>query len=194
MRRLKEKMVAWVNKKIDNPRKGLWLFILAFSESSFFPIPPDVLLIGILLTKERARAYRYAFITTVSSVAGGVFGYLIGLLLFDTVGAQIVDFYHLQEEVQYIGRVFSDNAFLSILVSAFTPIPYKVFTISAGLFSVPFIPFFIASVVGRGARFYLEAALLKKYGPSVSKFIKKWFDLISIGIILLIVIALIIFK
>lgn len=188
---MKEKMIEWVNSKAENPRKDLWLFVLAFTESSFFPIPPDVLLIGILLTKERVRAYRYAFITSVSSVAGGVFGYLIGLFLFDTIGAHIVSFYHLENEMLYIGKVFSDNAFLSILVSAFTPVPYKVFTISAGLFSIPFIPFFIASVVGRSARFYLEAFLLKRYGAKISKFIKKWFDLISIGIILLIVIALI---
>jgi len=194
MGNIKEKMVEWVNRKVDNPRKDLWLFVLAFTESSFFPIPPDMLLIGILLTKERVRAYRYAFITSISSVAGGVFGYLIGLALFDTVGVHIVSLYHLEDEMSYIAKIFSENAFLSILVSAFTPIPYKLFTISAGLFAVPFVPFFVASVLGRSARFYLEAALLKRYGARVSSFIKKWFDLISIGIILLVILVVVFLK
>ncbi|OHA60184.1 MAG: hypothetical protein A2589_00210 [Candidatus Vogelbacteria bacterium RIFOXYD1_FULL_46_19] len=173
----KEKMRSWANNRADHKQTSWWLALLSFSESSFFLVPPDVFLIGILMTSRRF-AY-YAFITTISSVLGGAFGYLIGIFFFDTIGQTLVDLYGLQDEMAKVGQLFNNNALVAIFLSAFTPIPYKIFTISAGFFHINFIIFMLASLLGRGLRFFLEAYAMKLWGKTVGKMIYHYFNLFT---------------
>ena len=144
----------------------LFLFLVSFAESSFFPLPPDVILVPMVLAN-RKKWFRLALITTVASVMGAVLGYVIGMTLFDVVAEPLIQFYHLEASVQAVEVYFEKGSFLAMLLAAFTPIPFKIFTIAGGLFRVAFLPFVIASVIGRGARFFLEAYLVNKAGHHV---------------------------
>ncbi|MFZ2832023.1 MAG: VTT domain-containing protein, partial [Minisyncoccia bacterium] len=156
---MKESLGAWVVRHAEGKNAKWWLFGISFAESSFFPIPPDVLLVAILMTRERVRAFYYAAITTAGSVLGGLFGYAIGYFLFQTVGVWLVQMYHLEVQIITVQKLFMDNAFFAIFVAAFTPIPYKVFTIAAGLFGISIPTFIIASILGRGGRFFAVATV-----------------------------------
>ena len=144
----------------------LFLFLVSFAESSFFPLPPDVLLVPMVLAN-RKKWFRLALITTIASVLGAIIGYVIGLALFDVVAEPLIRFYHLEEHVQIVGGYFESGAFFAVLLSAFTPIPFKIFTIAGGLFKIAFIPFVIAATIGRGARFFLEAYMVHKAGHHI---------------------------
>jgi membrane protein YqaA with SNARE-associated domain len=172
-----ERIRRWAVVHADEKPTAWWLGALSFSESSFFPIPPDVMLVAIL-TASRRWAY-YALITTAGSVAGGVAGYFIGLFFFDLIGTRIIDFYHLEEQMKTVGDLYAENAFWSIFTAAFTPIPYKVFTISAGFFKIDFLTFVIASVIGRGMRFFVVAYLMKLFGHFMGDLIYKYFNIFS---------------
>ena len=124
------------------------LFGLAFAESSFFPIPPDVLLIAMTIA-DKHKWWFFAGICTLGSVMGGVAGYYIGLTLFETVGQPIIDFYHFQEEFEIVGAKYEQNAILAVFTAAFTPIPYKVFTIAGGVFQIPLGELIIGSLMGK---------------------------------------------
>lgn len=154
---------AWFIGFASRAHADAWLAFFSFAESSFFPIPPDFLLIAILLAHPSRWLYR-AVITTASSVAGGLFGYLIGAVFFDTIGEWIVALYHLEDEMETVGRLFADNAFLAIFTAALTPIPYKVFTIASGFFGISIPIFIIGSILGRGMRFFAVAYLTKRWG------------------------------
>ena len=149
----RDQMRDWVLRHAEGPRARLWLAAFSFTEASFFPIPPDILLIAILLTNG-THWVKYSLITTLSSVAGAVFGYIIGVFFFAVIGEPLIAFYNLQESMAHVGKLFADNAFITILLAAFTPIPFKVFTIAAGLFHIDFFVFIIASLLGRGTRFF----------------------------------------
>lgn len=181
-------LVSWVTSRAGHPRAKWWLFGIAFAESSFFPIPPDVLMAAILLTGERARAFFYARITTIGSVLGGLFGYAIGFFFFQFVGAKLVAFYHLEAQMTVVRELLIDNAFLAIFTAAFTPIPYKVFTIAAGLFGVDILVFVAASILGRGMRFYALAALMRYGGAYMAQILYKYFNAISLVLVALILI------
>jgi len=146
-------LYKWVLHWANTPRGLVALFFLAFAESSFFPIPPDVLLIALCLGRPK-RALFYALICTSASVLGGMFGYLIGHEFWHLSN----DFFlrHIFSEATFfrVQELYQQNAFLSIFVSGFTPIPYKVFTITAGVFDIPFGTFTFASTLGRGLRFF----------------------------------------
>lgn len=185
---IRQKIAEWANKNSDAKKSLWWLSVLSFSESSFFLVPPDVMLIG-LLVKSKRWSY-YALVTTLASVAGGMFGYIIGLFFFDTIGQVLVDFYNLQTEMARVGELFADNAFLAIFVSAFTPIPYKVFTISAGIFKINFLTFVIASILGRGMRFFLVAYLMKLYGEKLGHLAYKYFNFFSLLFGLLVILGI----
>ncbi len=157
-----------------------WLFGISFTESSFFPIPPDVLLVAILMTRERVRAFYYASITTAGSVLGGLFGYAIGYFFFQTVGVWLVSTYGLETQMITVQKLFVDNAFLAIFVAAFTPIPYKVFTIAGGLFGISIPVFIVASVLGRGGRFFAVAVIMRFFGENISRVLYKYFNIISV--------------
>lgn len=182
----KDSLGAWTVRHAEGKNSKWWLFAIAFAESSFFPIPPDVLLIAILMTKERMRAFFYASITTAGSVLGGLLGYAIGYFLFQTVGVWLVVAYHLETEMVTVQKLFSDNAFFAIFVAAFTPIPYKIFTISAGLFMISLPVFLAASILGRGMRFFLVAIIMRFFGEHIKRLFYKYISFISFIVVVII--------
>ncbi len=189
LRRLK----AWVESAAEKPGAAWTLFGIAFAESSFFPIPPDVLLIALAMLIP-VKAFRYALICSVGSVLGGMFGYLIGYEFFDLIGQRIIDLYGIQKQYLYVQELFDQNAFWSIAVAGFTPIPYKVFTIAAGAFNIDFSTFVAASSISRPARFYLVAALFFWFGPTVKPFIDKYFEWLSIAFVVLLFLGFAVVK
>lgn len=175
-----------LNKNVGGPNATKWLSGISFAESSFFPIPPDLYLMPVVV-KNRGRWWYYALITTISSVLGGLFGYFIGWAFFETVGKALVSLYGLQDELVLVGNFFNENAFLSIFTAAFTPIPYKVFTIAAGLFNLNLIVFVIASILGRGIRFFIVAYIMKVFGQKIGEIAFKYFNLGSAVLAIMIV-------
>ena len=169
----------WVLGWADRPG-GVWALAgISFAESSFFPIPPDILLIPLCLSAPR-RALWYASLCTAASVAGGMFGYAIGLLFFDSVGAWIIEVYQLESFFSEVGGWYEQYAGWIVAGAGFTPIPYKVFTIAAGFFRVNFAIFVLASVVGRGGRFFLVAGLLRIFGEPMREFIDRYFNALTV--------------
>lgn len=190
---LKDSLVDLSTKHAEGKNAKWWLFGFAFAESSFFPIPPDVILVAILMTRERARAFFYATITTLGSVLGGLLGYAIGYFFFQTVGVWLVHTYHLEIQIEIVRKLFTENAFFAIFVAAFTPVPYKVFTIAAGLFGVSIPTFIIASILGRGGRFFAVATVMKFFGTHIARGFYRYFNIISLIVASLIGIGLYIF-
>ncbi len=184
LRRLK----AWVESFAQKPGASWSLFILAFVESSFFPIPPDVLLIALAVAVP-AKAFRYAFVCSIGSVLGGMFGYLVGYQFYDVLGRPIIEFYGFQAQYQTVQTLYQENAFSAIAIAGFTPIPYKVFTIAAGAFQVSFSTLVYASALSRPARFFLVAALLYFFGPEIKVFIDKYFEWLSIVFVVLLILG-----
>jgi membrane protein YqaA with SNARE-associated domain len=170
-----QKMRNWALQWIDTPYLVVALFFIAFAESSFFPVPPDILLIAILAASARKWWY-FALVTTVGSVLGGFFGYVIGWSFFELIGVKIVALYHLEDVVSSIALKYSNNAFFTVFLAAFTPIPYKVITISAGLFKISFLSFFAASLFGRGLRFFGVALFFRLFGKHFGHIIEKYFN------------------
>ncbi|MEW6357979.1 MAG: YqaA family protein [Planctomycetota bacterium] len=187
------RLYDWVLHWADTPYGAPALFVLAFVESSFFPIPPDVLLIALALGS-RKRAFYYALICSIGSVLGAFLGYAIGYWFWESVGQRIVDFYHLQDKFDLVRQKYEDYAFQSILIAAFTPIPYKVFTIAAGISKISLWVLFSASVIGRSARFFLVAGVLYIFGPPAKRFIDKYFDWLAILFVVLIVLGFVVIK
>lgn len=154
-------------------RHALWvLALIAFAESSFFPIPPDVLLIPMVLAA-RARAWRIAAVTTVASVLGGLAGYGIGAGLYEAVGQPIVEFYGMVERFEALRERYNEWGGLIVFTAGFSPIPYKIFTISSGVSGLDLTTFLAASAISRGARFFLVAALLWYFGAPIRVFIER---------------------
>ncbi|MDW3204493.1 MAG: YqaA family protein [Alphaproteobacteria bacterium] len=163
-----------------------WLAAVSFVESSVFPIPPDALLIPMILAA-REKAFRYALVCTIASVLGGLAGYGIGFFLFDTVGQPLVALYGAQDALAAVQSDFADNGWWIVLGGGMTPFPYKVVTIASGALSLDPLAFTAASVIGRGVRFFLVAALLWKFGAPIRDFIEKRLGLVvAVGFILLI--------
>lgn len=186
-------MYAWTihwSKKKEAPYA---LFGIAFMESSFFPIPPDVLLIAMTLGKRR-NWYVYAAICTLGSVCGALLGYFIGWGLFETVGKFIVSTYHLEEMIQIVGRKYQENAFLTIFTAAFTPIPYKAITITAGLFKISLGILVVASAIGRAGRFFMVALSLRVFGKKIEDSIEKYFDIFSLVLVALFILGILALK
>jgi membrane protein YqaA with SNARE-associated domain len=188
------RMYEWVESFAEKPH-ALWaLFLIAFAESSFFPIPPDVLLIALAVSFP-SKSMRFAAVCAGGSVLGGILGYYIGFGLMETVGDPIIATYHAQEYWVKVEEAYRGELgvwFLS--AAAFTPIPYKVATIAAGATQMPFLPFILASAIGRSARFFLVAGLIWKFGPSFKSFIDKYFDKLSIAFIVLLVLGFVAVK
>lgn len=172
-RRLYDWTLHWAHTPYATPA----LFVLAMAESSFFPIPPDVLLIALALSR-REKALFYALVCSVGSVLGGIVGYWIGYGLWEVARPYFIPYVFSQEVFDKVGRWYEAQAFWYIFIAAFTPIPYKVFTVAAGVYH-EFIPLWVlvvGSVVGRSARFFLVAGLLYCFGPPVRAFVEKYFD------------------
>lgn len=187
------RLYDWVLSWAESPYGPIALFVLAFVESSFFPIPPDLLLIALCLGA-RSRALRYAALCTVGSILGGLFGYGIGHFAFDAVGQPIVDFYGVAERYDQVQGLYETHGFWVVFLAGFTPIPYKVFTIAAGVFKLSLAPFVLASTISRGARFFLVAGLLAWLGAPVKSFIDRWFNLLTLVFGLLLVGGFVVVK
>lgn len=166
-------MLHWAETPYGIPA----LFILAFAESSFFPVPPDILLIALAISIP-SRSFKFASVCAAGSVLGGILGYGIGLYGYETIGRPIVDFYHGQKVMDKVKLWYDQYGFWGILIAAITPIPYKVFTIASGVFSFDFWMFVTASIIGRSARFFVVAGLIWKFGPAIRDFIDKYFNLL----------------
>lgn len=168
-----QKLISWVEKWASHHHATKALALVAFTESSFFPIPPFVLIVGMLALDKKPSWVRLAVIGSLSSVLGGIFGYFLGLYFYTYVGAPLVAFYGVAEEVANLGEVFKQHVFWTIILASLSPLPYKVFTLSAGLFSVNLWMFIFASVIGRGIRFLIVSYVADRYGVHAKKFIRE---------------------
>ncbi|MBV9824651.1 MAG: DedA family protein [Alphaproteobacteria bacterium] len=158
---------------------ALWALILvAFAESSFFPIPPDVLLVPMVLAKPY-RAWRYAAVCTVASVVGGLFGYAIGYFLFDAIGRPILEFYHAMDRYDALKTGFDQWGVWIIILKGMTPIPYKLITIASGVAHFDLAAFVGASIISRSLRFFMVAALLWYFGDAARVFIERRLTLVT---------------
>lgn len=180
LRKTYDWILHWSSTKYALPA----LAILSFAESSFFPIPPDVLLIAMTVAVP-LKAFRYAAVCSVASVLGGMFGYFLGWQFMDVIGIRIVEFYHFQEQFDKIGGWYEKYNAWAVGAAGFTPLPYKVFTLAAGAFQINFPVFVLASLVSRSARFFIVAALIYKFGAPIKVFIEKYFNILSIVFIVL---------
>lgn len=169
-----------------SPKAVWWLIIIAMAEASVFPIPVDLMLVPMILTRQD-RAWFLATVCTVSSVIGGVIGWLLGAFLMKHIGMPIAHFYHADGRILALEDLFRRYGIWIILGKGFTPLPYKFVTLAAGAAHFPLLLFIAASITTRGARFFLEAALLKAFGEPVREFIEK--RLTVILLILLVVIV-----
>ncbi len=152
--------------------------MVSFIESSFFPIPPDAMIVPMIVAN-RERAWRIAAVASVFSVLGGFFGYLIGYLFFESVGQWVLDFYGYNEKFDKVQSFFNEWGAWFVAAAGFTPLPYKVITIASGVTQLDLIVFGIASALSRSARFFLEAAILWYFGPPVRAFVEKRLGLVA---------------
>lgn len=162
---------------------------LSFAESSFFPIPPDVMLAPMSMAQP-AKAWWFAALTTVASVAGGVLGYLIGMFAFDLIAPLVTEGGRYQAPFEQARDWFDEWGVWAVFVAGFSPIPYKIFTISAGFLSMALLPFVLASAVGRGGRFFLVAALMAWGGAAMERQLHRYVDILGWIMIVLIVLVL----
>ena len=174
----------WTLRAAARRDAQLVLFAIAFAESSFFPIPPDVLMIPMILAA-RNRAWVVAAIATLGSVLGGILGYLIGAFLFDAVAQPVLSFYGYLDAYADFARRYNEWGFWIVFAAGFTPIPFKVVTIASGATGLDPLLFIVASAVSRGARFFLVAGLLYHFGPPIRGFIERWLPQLTIAFFLL---------
>ena len=193
--KLLRKLYNWVLHWAQTPYGGIALFLIAFAESSFFPVPPDALLIALVLGA-REKAFKYATACTTASITGALLGYTIGHFLWWTPSGTftgVAYFFFDQvpgftQEVFYrVQKLYEAYNFWIIFSAGFTPLPYKVFTISSGAFNINLPMFIIASVVSRGARFFLVSFLIWKFGPQIKIFIDRYFNLLAITFTVLLI-------
>jgi membrane protein YqaA with SNARE-associated domain len=175
-----------------HPHAPWYLGGLSFAESSFFPVPPDVMLAPMSLASPR-RAWRFAALTTATSVLGGMLGYLIGMFAFDLIEPWLVAS-HYHQKYLLATEWFDRWGFWAILLAGFSPIPYKIFTITAGVVGMVFVPFVLASAIGRGARFFLVAGLMAWGGKPMEDGLHRWVDGLGWATVLLVVVAYVISR
>lgn len=168
----------WTMRAAAHEKAPQALFGVAFAESSVFPIPPDVMLIPMVLAR-RLKAWSYAAIATVASVLGGVAGYAIGYFLFETLGRWVIGLYHLEAQFEAYRAAYNEWGLWIILIKGLTPIPYKLVTIASGAAAFDFWVFIAASIITRGARFFLVAALLYWFGEPIRDFIERRLTLVT---------------
>lgn len=173
------KVVLWASHK----RAPYYLAGVSFVESSVFPIPPDVMLVPMVLGKP-LQAWYYAFISTVASVLGGLFGYMLGYFAFDAFGSAIIEYFGYEAQYNQVVGWFTQYGWAAVLAAAITPIPYKIFTIAAGALRMPVVGFVFASIVGRAIRFFLVAALVKTVGKKLEAKLLKYINHIGWGLLI----------
>jgi membrane protein YqaA with SNARE-associated domain len=187
------RLYDWVVSLSERPNAVPSLFVLAFAEASFFPLPPDILLIALAIGAPK-RSLWFATICTLGSALGALLGYFLGLQFYELIGQQIVEFYAAGEQFQRVQALFQQWDVLAIAVAGVTPIPFKVFTISAGVFELNVITFGVAVLLSRGARFFLLGGLIWRFGPSIRDFVDRYFNLLTILFFILLVGGFLIIK
>ena len=176
----------WV-MSLAHHRQALWaLAAVSFAESSFFPIPPDALLIPMVLA-DRRKAWLYAGVCTVASVLGALLGYWIGYEFYATLGQQIIAAYGLEAKVQDFIAAFNEYGLWIILIKGLTPIPYKIVTVASGIAHFSLAPFVLASIVTRGFRFFLVAGLLHRFGQPIQDFIERRLTLVTTAFLAIVI-------
>lgn len=185
---LYDRVLSWS----AHPRAPAYLGVLSFAESSFFPIPPDVMLAPMCLARP-LKAFHYAALCTVTSVLGGLAGYLVGRLAFTAIEGWLMGS-HYAPAFQQAVEAFDQYGFWYVLLAGFSPIPYKVFTISAGVVGMPVAPFLVGSLAGRGGRFFLVAGLIRLGGEAFATRLRAWVDLIGWASVALAVVAFIVWR
>lgn len=178
----------WTLKWAEHKLAPRILAALTFAESVFFPIPPDVLLAPMVLAKPH-KAWFFAALTTIASVLGGVVGYLLGYYMFEPWIQPIITEIGYQAKLDTVIAWFKEWGIWVVFIAGFSPVPYKLFTVSAGFLSMAFLPFFIASTIGRGMRFFLVAGLIKWGGAAAEKALKKWIDIIGWAVVVIVILA-----
>jgi membrane protein YqaA with SNARE-associated domain len=186
-------MYDWVLHWAATPYALPALFFISFVESSFFPIPPDILLIAMTVAVP-ALWIRFSLFCSVASVLGGMFGYFIGYQFMDLIGKGIVELYHLQDKFEKIGGLYDEHQGWAVSAAGFTPLPYKIFTLAAGAFKIDFPTFVLASAISRSARFFLVGFIIYKFGPPIKLWIEKYFNLFSIVFFILLVLGFYLLK
>ncbi len=173
-----KRLYDWTMAKAASKNATTWLAGVSFAESSFFPIPPDLLLVPMVLANRQA-AWRIAAICTLASVVGGIAGYMIGYFLYEAIGRAVIDFYHLNDQFEVLRQKFVDYGAEILIIKGMTPIPYKLLTITAGVAKLDLWVFIGASIISRSMRFFLVAALLYWFGEPVRTFIEKRLTLVT---------------
>ena len=176
----------WTMAKAAHPHAEWWLALFAFVEASFFPLPPHPLL-GLMCLAEPKKAVRFAVIATLASVAGGLLGYAIGYLLYDSVGAQLLSVLHLTESFPKAACYLREYGAEIIMIKGATPIPFKLLTITAGFIAMPLVPFILASLVSRAISFMIVGVLFRVFGAPIKAFIDKYLGLAAAGFAVLVV-------
>mgnify|MGYP001308730040 FL=1 len=187
------KTYDWTIEKSRSPKAVWFLSFISFTESSFFPIPPDIILIPMIIAK-RINAFFYALVCTISSVIGGVAGYCIGFFFFNSLGSLIINYYGLQNQFANFEQYYQLYGIWIVLGAGFTPFPFKFITIASGFFGFNIFVFIVASLIARGLRFYILAFLLKIFGQSIEKLIDKYFNLLAILFFILLISFILIIK
>ncbi|HXF99870.1 MAG TPA: YqaA family protein [Bacteroidota bacterium] len=188
------RLKAWVESFAAKPYATWALFFIAFIESSFFPIPPDVLLIALGVARPK-RAFWFALVCTVGSVSGAFLGYYIGYAFYETIGSKIVAFYGFEDKFQFVLDKYRENAWTAIIIAGFTPIPYKVFTIAAGFKeTIDLATLTLASLVGRASRFFLVGGLLFLFGPAIQDYLDKYLERLTLALGVLFVLGILAIK
>ena len=183
---LPRRLYEWTLHWAETPYAVPALALLAFAESSFFPIPPDVLLIVLALGLPR-RSFWYAAVCSACSVLGGLLGYVIGYYLWQGVDDFFLTYVFSESTFLKVAKLYGDNAFWAVFTAGFTPIPYKVFTIAGGVFRIDVPTFLLASVLSRSARFFAVASLFFFFGPPIKRFIDRYFNLLAIAFTVLLI-------
>ncbi len=190
-----KRLYNWTISWADKPQGPWALGILSFTESSFFPIPPDVLLIPLVFGRPKKWWY-FALLCTITSVLGGVFGWLIGHLAWSSIGDFFFNYVpgFSREGFEYVSKLYQDNAFMAIFGAALTPIPYKIFTIAAGVFDVSIMDLVVASIAGRGGRFFAVALIIYFVGERARGFIEKYFNALATAFFILLILGFALIK
>lgn len=181
-----QKTYDWMIRTASHKNAPRALAAVSFAESSFFPIPPDIMLIPMILA-DRHKAWWYATIATIASVIGGIAGYAIGYFVFEYIGEPILKLYGYGAKFEEAKRLFNDWGVWILIAKGWTPFPFKILTISAGAFHMPLVPFVAASIVTRAMRFYLVAALLFFFGEPIRQFIETRLTLVTTAFVVLLV-------
>jgi membrane protein YqaA with SNARE-associated domain len=189
LRRIYDTCMEW----LESPYGIYVLFIIAFAESSFFPLPPDVFLIALCIGIPR-KSFKYAAVCAIGSTLGGAFGYGLGMWAMEGIGQPIVEWYGLADKYEQVRHLYNEYDALAIFAAGFTPLPYKLFTITAGAFEIKFLTFMLVSLVSRSARFFLVAGCIYFFGAPVKRYIDRYFNILSIVFVILLVGGLVAVK